>query len=82
MSEFRPGDKYGAGADPIGGKRRRFKFAGAFFILGVICGLCAMFWPYTHAQIFWRYAAFIFGGLFVLFLVFGLMGRQSGSGGA
>jgi hypothetical protein len=77
MSEFRPGDKYPIGADPIGGRKRRFKAATIFFVLGLICGLCAIFWPYTHAQIFWRYAAFICGGLFVLFFVFGLIGRTS-----
>lgn len=77
MSELRSDDNSPKGADPIGGKRRRFKATIAFFVLGVICGLFAIFWPYTHAQIFWRYAAFLFGLLFLLFLAFGLMGRAN-----
>lgn len=61
----------------VGGKRHRFTAAAVFFILGVISGILAIALPPGGGMIACRYLSFLFGVLFVLFLVFGFLGRAS-----
>lgn len=59
----------------VGGKKQRFAAALVFFVLGVISGILALTLPPSGGMIVFRYLGFLCGLLFVLFLVFGFLGR-------
>lgn len=59
----------------VGGKKHRLTAALVFFVLGVISGILALTLPPSGGMIVFRYLGFLFGLLFVLFLVFGFLGR-------
>ncbi len=65
----------------VGGKRHRFTAAGVFFILGILSGILAITLPPSSGMVACRVLAFFFGVLFLLFLVFGFLGRASDMGG-
>ena len=59
----------------VGGKKHRFAAALVFLVLGVISGILAIALPPSGGMMICRYLGFLFGLLFVLFLVFGFLGR-------
>jgi len=57
----------------VGGRRHRFTAAGVFLVLAIISGILAMTLPPSGTMVACRMLGFVFGLLFVLFLVFGFM---------